>query len=84
MNRPITRNEIESVISNIASHKSPGLEGFTGEFYQIHKELREAILFKLFQKSKEERTLPELFYDDIITLVPKPERLCKKRKIMGQ
>ena len=81
MNRPITRSEIESVISNIASQRSPGLEGFTGEFYQIHKELR-AILPKLFQKSKEERTLPELFYDATITLVPKPETLQKK-KIMG-
>ena len=32
MNRPTTSNEIESVIKKI--NKSPGPDGFTGEFYQ--------------------------------------------------
>ena len=82
LNRRITRSEIESVISKTASNKSPGLEGFTGEFYQVYKELM-AILLTLFQKTKEERTLPKLFYDATITLVPKPETLQKK-KITGQ
>ena len=81
-NRLITRNETKSEISKTASNKSPGLEGFTGESYQLYKELM-AILLTLFQKTKEERTLPKLFYDATITLVPKPETLQKK-KITGQ
>ena len=32
MNRPITSNEIETVIKNLATNKSPGPGGFTGEF----------------------------------------------------
>ena len=84
MNNSITSTEIEAVIKNLPKNKSPGLHGFTGEFYQTFRKELMPLLLKLFQNIAEERTLPNSFYKATITLIQKPGKDNTRKKTTGQ
>ena len=82
LNRPITNTEIETVIRNLLTNKSPEPDGFTDEFYHKFREELTPILLKLFHKIAEEGKLPNSFYEATITLIPKPDKgATQKRKL---
>ena len=69
LTRPITPDEIETVIEKILTHSSPGPDGFTGEFYKAFEEELNPILYRLFQKIQEYGRIPNLFYAANIILI---------------
>ena len=84
MNRPVTSTEIETVTKNLLTNKSPGPDGFTGEFCQIFRKELTPILLNLFQKVADEGNLPNSFYKATITLIPKSDKdTTKKRNLQA-
>ena len=80
LNRSITSMEIETVVKNLPTNKTPGPNGFTDEFYQKIREELTPILLKLFQKISEEGKLPNSFCEATITLTPKPDKDATKKE----
>jgi len=74
--------DTESVIKNLPT-KSPGANGFTGDFYQTFKEGLMPILLKLLQKTEEKETTSILLYDDSITLISKPNKDNTRKATLG-
>ena len=64
-----------------APNRSPGLDSFTGESYQIFKDL--IPILKLLQNIEEEGTVPISFHEASITLIPSQLR-TQEKKITGQ
>ena len=48
LNRPVTPDEIETVINKLPTHKRSGPDGFTGEFYKAFKDELTPILHRFF------------------------------------
>ena len=68
------------MIKNLPTNKSPGPEGFTGEFCQTFREELTPILLKFFQNLAEGGTPPNSFNEATITLIPKPDKDFTKKE----
>ena len=79
LNRPITADKIEAIIKKLPTHKSPGPDGFTGEFYGAFKEELTPILHRIFEKIQTDGRLPISFYEASIHF-PKPLKDTTKKE----
>uniref|UniRef100_A0A3P8TVH1 Reverse transcriptase domain-containing protein n=1 Tax=Amphiprion percula TaxID=161767 RepID=A0A3P8TVH1_AMPPE len=74
MKDPITKEEIGEVIKNLKNNKSPGVDGFPGEFYKHFKDEVTPLLQRVFNYALKERDPPKTWSEAIISVIPKEGR----------
>ena len=80
LKRSVIPDEFETVIKKLFTHKSPGPDGFTGEFFRAFQAELTPILHRLFQKAQEDGRRPNSFYEASIILIPKPDKDITKKE----
>ena len=83
ISRPIISTELDTVIKNLPTNKSPGPDGFTGEFFQTFREELTPILLKLPKHSRG-RNSPKLILGGHHQTDTKTRQRChKERKLQA-
>ena len=80
LKRGIRADEIEAVIKKHQTHKIPGPDGFTGEFYKAFKEELTPILHSLFEKIQSDGRLPKSSCEASIIVIQKPDKDTTKKE----
>ena len=71
MEAPISKLEIEEVITNLKNNKSPGSDGFSNEFYKKFSDIVTPLLLGAFRHALQTKELPKTWGDAIITVIHK-------------
>ena len=74
LNRSVSSKELEAVIKNIPTKKSPGPDGFNAEFYQNCQEELIPIFLNVFHNIETEESLPNSFIEATVTLIQKQHK----------
>ena len=72
--RPIVLNEIIDAINHLKINKSPGIDGFTAEFYKQFCESLAPFLKEVYRESTDRGSLPPTLCQGLIILIPKPKK----------
>lgn len=68
---PISISEIENTIKSLKNNKSPGTDGYPGEFYKTYMEELTPILGRVFNYTLQENDPPRSWSEAVITVIHK-------------
>lgn len=71
MAEPITENEIKEVIKNLKNNKSPGTDGYPGEFYKCLQAEITPLLQRVFNYALNKKDPPKTWSEAIISVIYK-------------
>lgn len=71
LSSPITTQEIIDSISKLKNGKSPGVDGYPGEYYKIFVNELAPILCRVYNYALDERDPPKTWAEAIITVIHK-------------
>ena len=71
---PITHEECKNALNQLHTNKSPGMDGFTVEFYKAFWNDIKNCLFDSIAFSFNICKLTDSQYQGVITLIPKPDK----------
>ena len=74
--KPITESECLKAVSQLASNKSPGLNGFFIEFYKIFWQDLNHLFLNCLNYFFNTSQLCDSQYEGVIILIPKPGKDC--------
>lgn len=66
---PITLSEVQEMIKSLQNSKSPGLDGYTVEFYKAYSTCFAPILVRVFNDAYTKGCLPPTLWEASITLL---------------
>lgn len=69
---PFTEREIKLIIWSLPSGKSPGPDGFSGEYYKLFAERLTPHLLKVYQQATTTSRFPEEMLKALVVTLPKP------------
>ena len=73
INEQITLEELEPIVSQLSSNKSPGWDGLTAEFYKYFWDDIKHIVFSSYLESIENVSMSPSQRIGVLTLIPKPK-----------
>lgn len=72
INKPISQDEVLSVIKSLPLHKSPGIDGFSAEYYKTFSHILAPHLVEIFNTAASTGTFPKEMLQAVIITIPKP------------
>ena len=71
LTKPVTIQEVEEAVNQMALGKSLGLEGFTSNFFHYFWDLIKGEFFEIIEESRDKKGVLKSFNANFLTLIPK-------------